>query len=140
MAAPTRHRGRVSFSGTQKPSSTVPEGIARRHARRAATARREGVRALLGTCSTGRTGDDRLQRRAYAGEARQGAGNVDLGRRAPRPAGSRKGALIKTGDRTYCFIGEWDFDAFDRRRPAADDRRSRQAARACSRISAAASA
>ena len=22
--------------------------------------------------------------------------------------GFRKGALIKTGDRTYCFIGEWD--------------------------------
>ncbi len=26
--------------------------------------------------------------------------------------GFRKGALIKTGERTYCFIGEWDsFDA-----------------------------
>lgn len=23
-------------------------------------------------------------------------------------AGFRKGALIKTGDRTYCFVGEWD--------------------------------
>jgi hypothetical protein len=22
--------------------------------------------------------------------------------------GLRKGALIKTGDRTYCFVGEWD--------------------------------
>ena len=27
-------------------------------------------------------------------------------------AGFRGGALIKTGDRTYCFIGEWD--GFDR--------------------------
>ena len=26
----------------------------------------------------------------------------------PMPAGAAKGALIKTGDRTYCFIGEWD--------------------------------
>jgi quinol monooxygenase YgiN len=25
-----------------------------------------------------------------------------------RPAGARKAAMIKTGDRTYCFIGEWD--------------------------------
>jgi hypothetical protein len=23
-------------------------------------------------------------------------------------AGLRKAALVKTGDRTYCFIGEWD--------------------------------
>jgi hypothetical protein len=33
---------------------------------------------------------------------------MDHWRAAPRPAGSTKGALIKTGDRTYCFIGEWD--------------------------------
>jgi hypothetical protein len=33
---------------------------------------------------------------------------MDHWRAAPRPAGSAKGALIKTGDRTYCFIGEWD--------------------------------
>jgi hypothetical protein len=26
--------------------------------------------------------------------------------------GFRKGALVKTGDRAYCFVGEWDnFDA-----------------------------
>ena len=24
------------------------------------------------------------------------------------PKGFRKGALIQTGDRTFCFIGEWD--------------------------------
>lgn len=27
---------------------------------------------------------------------------------ATLPPGARKGAMIKTGDRTYCFIGEWD--------------------------------
>ncbi len=27
---------------------------------------------------------------------------------SPMPAGAGKGALIKTADRTYCFIGEWD--------------------------------
>jgi hypothetical protein len=32
--------------------------------------------------------------------------------------GFRKGALIKTGDRTYCFIGEWDsFDDIVAARP-----------------------
>jgi hypothetical protein len=25
-----------------------------------------------------------------------------------RPPGARKAAMIKTGDRTYCIIGEWD--------------------------------
>jgi len=25
-----------------------------------------------------------------------------------RPAGARKLSVIKTGDRTYCIIGEWD--------------------------------
>lgn len=25
-----------------------------------------------------------------------------------RPAGARKLAVVKTGDRTYCVIGEWD--------------------------------
>lgn len=47
--------------------------------------------------------------------------------------GFRKGALIKTGDRTFCFIGEWDsFDAIvaarsemianlDRMRPLLED-------------------
>jgi heme-degrading monooxygenase HmoA len=31
--------------------------------------------------------------------------------------GLRKAALVKTGDRTYCFIGEWDsFDAIVRNR------------------------
>ena len=27
---------------------------------------------------------------------------------APGFAGFRKAAIVKTGDRTYCFIGEWD--------------------------------
>jgi hypothetical protein len=32
--------------------------------------------------------------------------------------GLRKGALIKTGDRTFCFIGEWDdFDSIVAARP-----------------------
>ncbi len=30
----------------------------------------------------------------------------------PTVAGFRKGALVKTGDRAYCFVAEWDsFDA-----------------------------
>jgi hypothetical protein len=33
--------------------------------------------------------------------------------------GLRKGALIKTGDRTFCFIGEWDdFESIAAARPA----------------------
>ncbi|MCD7060307.1 DUF718 domain-containing protein [Pelagibacterium xiamenense] len=36
----------------------------------------------------------------------------------PDFAGFRGGALIKTGDRTYCFIGEWDdFDKIVNARP-----------------------
>jgi hypothetical protein len=32
--------------------------------------------------------------------------------------GFRKGALIKTGERTYCLVGEWDnFDAIVAARP-----------------------
>jgi hypothetical protein len=31
--------------------------------------------------------------------------------------GFRKGAIVKTGDRTYCFIGEWDsFDSIAKSR------------------------
>ena len=38
------------------------------------------------------------------------AKNRDMG--GLKIKGLRKGALIKTGDRTYCLIGEWDtFDA-----------------------------
>ena len=33
---------------------------------------------------------------------------MDFWKASPRPQGSTKGALIKTGDRTYCFIGEWN--------------------------------
>ena len=34
---------------------------------------------------------------------------LKLQRESPtRPKGSRKLTLIKTGDRSYCFIGEWD--------------------------------
>jgi len=37
---------------------------------------------------------------------------------AARPKGLRKGGLIKTGDRAYCFIGEWDkFDSIVQARP-----------------------
>ena len=33
--------------------------------------------------------------------------------------GFRKGALIRTGDRTFCFIGEWDnMDSLAAARPA----------------------
>lgn len=32
--------------------------------------------------------------------------------------GFRKGALVKTGDRTFCFVGEWDsMDALAAARP-----------------------
>ena len=35
-----------------------------------------------------------------------------------RIAGLKGGALIKTGERTYCFIGEWDeFDSLVKARP-----------------------
>ncbi len=35
------------------------------------------------------------------------------------PAGMRKFSLVKTGDRTYCVIGEWDsMDALVAARPA----------------------
>ena len=34
---------------------------------------------------------------------------VDLHRKAPvNFKGWRNGALVKTGDQTYCFVGEWD--------------------------------
>lgn len=34
-------------------------------------------------------------------------------------AGFRRGALIRTGDRTYCFIGEWEsMEALAAARPA----------------------
>lgn len=37
---------------------------------------------------------------------------------APRPKGAGKGALIKTGDRSYCFVGEWDsMDSITAARP-----------------------
>ena len=26
----------------------------------------------------------------------------------PMPKGARKGSIIQTGERAYCFIGEWD--------------------------------
>jgi hypothetical protein len=33
--------------------------------------------------------------------------------------GFRRGALVKTGDRTFCFIGEWDnMDSLTAARPA----------------------
>jgi hypothetical protein len=33
---------------------------------------------------------------------------MDMWRAETRPAGAHGGHVIKTGDRTYCFIGEWD--------------------------------
>jgi hypothetical protein len=43
---------------------------------------------------------------------------MDLWKGAPMPSGARKGALIKTGDRTYCFVGEWDsMDSIVKARP-----------------------
>lgn len=42
--------------------------------------------------------------------------NRDMGREAM--AGLRKGALVKTGERTYCFVGEWDsFESIVAARP-----------------------
>jgi len=44
---------------------------------------------------------------------------VDLHRNAPvNFKGWRNGALVKTGDQTYCFVGEWDnFDNIVSARP-----------------------
>jgi len=44
---------------------------------------------------------------------------VDLHRNAPvNFKGWRNGALVKTGDQTYCFVGEWDnFDNIVAARP-----------------------
>ncbi len=33
---------------------------------------------------------------------------IDAHKNAPALEGMREGALIKTGDRTYCIIGKWD--------------------------------
>ena len=33
---------------------------------------------------------------------------LDYWRGTKRPAGGRKADVIRTGDRTYCFIGAWD--------------------------------
>jgi len=34
---------------------------------------------------------------------------IEAHRRAdPTFAGFRRGSLVKTGDRTFCFVGEWD--------------------------------
>lgn len=42
--------------------------------------------------------------------------NRDMGREAI--AGLRKGALVKTGERTYCFVAEWDsFESIVAARP-----------------------
>lgn len=42
--------------------------------------------------------------------------NRDMGREAF--GGFRKGALVKTGQRTYCFVGEWDdFESIVAARP-----------------------
>lgn len=45
---------------------------------------------------------------------------LDAHRRArPDFKGWRRGSIIKTGDRQYCIIGEWDsFDALAAARPA----------------------
>ena len=33
---------------------------------------------------------------------------LELERSAGRPPGMHRGTLIKTGERSYCFIGEWE--------------------------------
>jgi quinol monooxygenase YgiN len=33
---------------------------------------------------------------------------IALHRETKRPEGARQAHLIKTGDRTYCFVGEWN--------------------------------
>jgi hypothetical protein len=33
---------------------------------------------------------------------------IKAGKAMATPKGMRKGSMIKTGDRSYCFIGEWD--------------------------------
>lgn len=33
---------------------------------------------------------------------------MEAWRNSPMPAGATKAAVIQTGDRTYCFVGEWD--------------------------------
>jgi hypothetical protein len=33
---------------------------------------------------------------------------MDHWKSTPMPKGAAKGSLIKTGDRTFCFVGEWD--------------------------------
>jgi hypothetical protein len=43
---------------------------------------------------------------------------LDLHRDDPGFAGFRGGAVVKTGDRAYCFIGEWEgFDRLAAARP-----------------------
>ena len=43
---------------------------------------------------------------------------LDAHRDAPDLDGLEKAVLVKTGDRTYCFIGEWeDFGALTAARP-----------------------
>ena len=43
---------------------------------------------------------------------------MDYWRGTKRPPGGRKGEIVKTGDRTYCFIGTWDsMDAIVAARP-----------------------
>ena len=43
--------------------------------------------------------------------------NREMGRE--EISGLRKGALVKTGERSYCLVGEWDsFDAIVAARPA----------------------
>ena len=41
-------------------------------------------------------------------------------------AGGLDAALIKTGERSYCFVGKWDKFEIDRRRPPDDDQLPRR--------------
>jgi hypothetical protein len=44
---------------------------------------------------------------------------LEAERSVGRPPGMRRGTLVKTGNRTYCFIGEWESkDALVAARPA----------------------
>ncbi len=55
---------------------------------------------------------DRLQCRAFQSEAGPEKAFEDAHRVDPQFKGFKGGALVRTGDRTYCFVGSWDsFDS-----------------------------
>jgi hypothetical protein len=45
--------------------------------------------------------------------------SIDMHKNLPDLDGMKDGALIKTGDRTYCFVGKWDdFESIVEARPS----------------------